>query len=191
MKKWTLIMLLLSVLFACKDNSKTVEKAVEKTNSAAVVSDSAAIAENLHNFFKWYNAFETDSTKNINFLDEKGKHLKINELALKNFLSTFNKSGFVTEEFIANEFDFYKKCEVLWQKEIKGDVPSCLDSNRYYCAQDGEIEFWTMSPVRIKDLGNNRVLATLFSKEKDNTFERSYELKNEQGKWLLTKIACE
>ena len=95
------------------------------------------------------------------------------------------------ESFITGEFEYYEKCEKLWQNEEIGDVPSGMDVDKILCAQDGDITFWTKSPVRIVNTDGTHAKATLYASDANGDLERSYELKKENGKWLLSKIVCD
>ncbi len=134
---------------------------------------------------------QRDTTKPFDITDDTGKHLKINEKALKAYLGEFQKSGFVTESFIAGEFDFYQKCAKLWQNEDIGDVPSGMDADKMLCAQDGDIQMWTKSPVRVVKINDIQAKATLYASDAGGDFERHFELTKENGKWLLSKVECD
>ena len=191
MKQLAFLLLLSTLIFACKENPKQVEKVNIEALKKVAFSDSAVIAETIHGFYKWYDAFDKDTTRNTNFTEVKGKHLKINELALKKYLGEFNKSGVVSEEFITNEYSFYKKCEVLWLTEDKDDVPSGMDANKFFCGQDWEFEEFTTAPVTSTITGDRAKATMLFKPKSGNGASRSFELKKENGKWLLAKVECD
>jgi Protein of unknown function (DUF3828) len=188
MKNLVIIVLTIFLFFACTETPKNTTN-IGTPN--AVVSDSAAIANTIHSFYKWYNVFLMDTTKSKNFVDDTGRYYRLDQMKLKKYFSYFQENGFVSEAFIQNEYDFYQKCSELWLHESVGDVPSGMDADKYFCAQDWEIEFWTNAPVRIRKLDENRVGATLYSVDKNVPMERNFELKKENGKWLLTKIECD
>ncbi len=174
-------------LVACADKSKTT---TEKT-SPSVSSDSTEIAATIHSFFTWYDAFQRDTAHTFDITEISGKQLKINEKALKTYLGKIQKSGFVSESFIAGEFDFYKKCEKLWQNEEIDDVHSGMDADKMLCAQDWDINLWTKSPVRVVKINDAQAKATLYASNANGDFERHFELTKEKGKWLLSKIECD
>lgn len=175
------------LFMACAENSP---KAAEKM-PPSVSNDTTDIAATIHGFFVWYDKFQNDTTRHIDFMDDSGKHLKINETALKTYLGEFQKSGFVSESFIVGEFDFYQKCAKLWQNEEKDGIPSGMDADKIFCAQDWDIDVWTKSPVRIVKTDDTHAKATLYGTWNTDKFERQYELVKENGKWLLTKIECD
>ncbi|MDX2247890.1 MAG: DUF3828 domain-containing protein [Bacteroidia bacterium] len=187
MKNGVLFYLLVFMFFACK-NADQNDTAHE---GQVVTADSAAIADAIHGFFHWYDTFLMDTTVRIEFTDASGEHLKLDQANLESYYSHFRNSGFVSDEFIANEYAFFKKCEQLWQNEAVDDIPSCLDADKYFCAQDWEINFWTQSPVRIQSLGDNKVYATLYGSDSAGSIERSFELKKENEKWVLLKVECD
>ncbi|WP_185731243.1 DUF3828 domain-containing protein [Larkinella rosea] len=185
MKSLYLFFLALAVFCACQQRSSTNTAATE------TASDSAAIADAVHGFYRWYTAFSQDTTHRIDFTDDRGKHLKLIQPKLDRYLAHFKGSGFVSDEFVAAELAFYRQCSQLWLKEAVDDVPSCLDADRYFCAQDWEPAFWTTSPVRFRKVGDDRVMATLVGKSFDSPMERNISLKKENGKWLITSIECD
>ena len=170
-----------SFFFACGGPSTGTDS---PTGAAA---DSASIAGVIHRFYTWYDAFLKDEARDVNFTTDDGQHLKLDTAVLKGYYENFRNTGLVSEEFIQGEYAFFKKCEQLWQNEPLDEVPSCLDGDKYFCAQDWETSFWTQSPVRIQSTGENRVTATLY----DTEMERSFELVKENGKWLLAKVECD
>ena len=181
----------LAVCFLILTNCTDKTKAATEKMPPSVSNDSTEIAATIHGFFMWYDAMQRDTTHPFDITDDSGKHLKINEPALKKYLGEFMKSGFVTESFIVGEFDFYKKCEKLWQNEEIGDVPSGMDADKMLCAQDGDIAMWTKSPVRVVKKDDTHAKATLYAKDENGEFERFYELTKENGKWLLSKVECD
>ena len=189
MKKTILFSLPIILFVACTEVPKNAPATNTTTSSA--LSDSAAIADVIHGFYKWYNTFTMDSTKSIDITNDKGKHLTLDMPKLEKHLAEFKATGFVSAEFVENDIAFYKKCEKIWQSEEIGDVPSGMDADKYFCAQDWDIDFWVKSPVRIKPIGTDRMAATLFGTEGGTPREQNFELKKENGKWLLSKIECD
>ena len=185
MKNLTLFCALLLMLFSCKESPKSTPSV------QTPVSDSTAVADVIHGFYKWYYVFVQDTTKHISFLNSSGEHFKLNVPRMDKHFANFSESGFISPAFIKNEYAFYKRCEQLWQNEPTDDVPSGMDADKYYCAQDWEVEFWQNAPVRIKIIGNDSIFATLYDSNPKYQLERNFELKKENGKWLLTKIECD
>lgn len=148
-----------------------------------------ACEQTIHGFYTWYDAFRKDDSRNLNFTDDKGKHLKLDAAKLDTYLGHFMASGFVGTGFIEGRKTFYKNCEKLWQNEPKDEPPSCLDYDPIFCAQDWDLDFWTKAPVFI-DLYGDTVAATLRSTVTDNPQEHDFDLVLENGKWVLLKIEC-
>lgn len=188
MKNLTFIFFALFLFFACTEAPKNAPIS-EATKE--VVSDSMAITNTIHGFYKWYNIFSMDTTKRGDFADQSGKYIRLNEPKMKKYFSYFQETGFVSTTFIENEYAFYKKCEAIWKTEEVGDVPTGMDADKYYCAQDWDNEFWTNAPVRIKMVSPDSAFATLYSTDKNVQLERNFELKKEKDKWLLAKIECD
>ncbi|MBI5915902.1 MAG: DUF3828 domain-containing protein [Bacteroidetes bacterium] len=158
----------------------------ESIATAAARKESEAV---IHGFYTWYGTFSQTEEAEFNFLDDKGQHLKLDLVKLEAYLGRIKASGFVGNAFIEGRKAFYKNCEKLWQNEPKDEPPSCLDHDPYFCAQDWELDFWTKSPVFI-DLAGERVSATMRGTEGGSPQEHDFELVQENGKWVLAKIAC-
>lgn len=159
--------------------------------SDAAAADSTAIAATIHGFYGWYNGFASDTTQAYDFTDASGQHLRLKPDVLEKYLGEFRKSGFVSEEFIANEQKFYAACEKLWQNEAVDDVPSGMDADKMFCAQDWEFAEFTTAPVSSRVNADKATASIMFSPNSPNGESRSFELKKENGKWLLTKVICD
>lgn len=173
-------------LSACHHSNAT-----DDTSASTVERDSVAVARVIHDFYKWYDHFITNDAINFNITNDEGEHLTLNQKALDAYLATIKKSGFVNDTFIQGEYAYYKKCEQLWQNEDKGDVPSGMDADKYFCAQDYDITFYTEAPVRIQSLGANQIAATMYQNDTEYPMERHFELQKENGKWYISKIECD
>ncbi len=185
-------------LFSCQEAPKKTSPSTTDTDERKELdnllqndADLIAISGVLHGFYAWYDAFQRDETRNIIFTSDKGKHLTLDQARLDQYFANLKAGGFISDDFIENEKVILKKCEKLWQNEDKEDVPSCLDADRYFCAQDWDIEFWTKAPVSAEGLGTDNVEATMSGSEGGGPREQKFELKKENGKWMITKIECD
>ena len=184
MKNFFLFCFALSTLMSCNEAPKSAPVA------SNAVSDSTAIAFAVHGFYQWYNTFYKDNAKNVDFTDDKGKHLKLNQTKLEAYYAHFKASGTVSSDFVTKELAYYKNCETLWQTEEKGDQASCFEADRYYCSQDEpDAEFYTKAPISIKSITNNTASASFAGTAEGNP-SISFELVKEGGNWLVSKIEC-
>lgn len=183
-KQLCLVFLLLSLL-ACRQNTSP-----KNTGATQNDADLAAITNTIHDFYQWYDAFARDTSRDINFLDLRGKYAKLDRLKVDQYFNNLKASGFISDEYIAHEKDFLNKCEPLWQSEDKDTPLTGLDYNRIFCAQDWDLGFWTKAPVSVQGLGAESVTATLSGTEAGTPREQQLELKLENGKWLITRIIC-
>ncbi len=189
MKNLILICFLLTGILACNNapsNSEPTDNGGSQDHP-----DLVAINDVIHGFYAWYDVFQKDETRNLNFTTEKGGHLALDLPKLDQFYANLRASGFISDEFIDNDRAVLKKCETLWQNEELGDVPSCLDADRFFCAQDWDLEFWTKAPIAADGLDTDRSTATMSGTEGESAREQKFELKKENGKWLITRIYCE
>ena len=187
MKNYIQIFALALLFAACAEAPKNTSE----TSAASVSADSAMVAQVIHGFYTWYDAISINDAEWSNFTDNSGKHLKLDTTKFNTFLNHLKSSGFVSQSFLDQEKAFYKKCELLWQNEPVDEVPSGMDADKYFCAQDWEINFWVNSPVRIKPLGQYKLAATMYGDEGGSPREHNFELVKENGKWLLSSIECD
>jgi Protein of unknown function (DUF3828) len=194
MKKVTLICLVLTSFFACKDAPKnTINTPTDKMaevpadkGGAQNNTDSVAITDVVHNFYKWYEAFANDDKRRIDYLNSKGKATKLDNTKLTTYHAELMKSGFISKVYIDNDVAYLKKYEAEWtkNKENNNDGPlSGLDFDRVFCGQDWDIKAYTTGAVKAEGLGTNQVKATVEGSK--------IELVKENGKWLIAKIVCE
>lgn len=187
MKTVCLFAALVFALMACGDASTSSAPIAEKTPATVVSTtvDSTAAAAALHRFFAWYNTNQETLNKYA-ITNDKGKHLQLDEKQLAAYLAEFKKSGVVSDEFVADETKFYQACAKLWQNENIDDVPSGMDADRMYCAQDYVGDYAT-APVKVV-VNGDRATATLMPGE---DMKVDFELKKENGQWLLAKTKCD
>lgn len=196
MKKLIFLSLLILVVMACNNSPKSENITVSDGTTNNDISgqnsiELSNITKTIHDFYKWYDAFQMDQTRNIGITDDSGKHLVLDTTKMTQYFANIKASGFISDEFISTEKVLLKKCEAAWQNEEKGDVPSCMDGDRFFCAQDWDINFWTQAPVNLEQLGTDHVKATLSGTEGGTSREQQLELKKENGKWLITSIYCD
>ncbi len=174
---------LFSFLLSCGNKSQT-----NQNPTPPPAPDSAAVADVIHGFYQWYGAFIENGGGKSGFTKEENGHLTLDSVAFEGYFARFKETGFISDEFVQNEWKFFKKCATFWQNESLDEIQTCLDADKYFCAQDWDIQLWTTTPVRINPLGDNRMAATISLGESE---ERHFELKKESDKWLLTKIECD
>ena len=166
-------------LTSCEDTGHTVKNASE--------ADSTAIANTVHGFYAWY-AKHKDLEK-MDFTDTTEAHLKLDEEKFDNYLNAFERSEFVSDEYIEGERVYFARCETIWQTEEKGDLPAGFDANRVYCAQDDvHNELLTSVGVSSK-IHSNTVKSEVYASAQIANI--TFNLKKEKDRWLITKILCD
>ena len=191
MKQTIVAILCTACLFiACQNTETANNTAVTETKvvASSSISDSSAIADALHGFFTWYDANEERVGK-IDYINDKGKHLTLDEKKLQVYLAELKKSGFVSDEFIADEIKFYQACAKAWQHETTDEVNTGLDADRYHCAQDFVAPYNTAVVTSI--IKGDRAHATLTLSEGGSKTDIEFEMKKENDHWLLAKIGCD
>lgn len=189
MKNLILIFLLLGFVTRCKKAPQKITSEIPEVVKPQDHPDLVAATDVLHGFYQWYNVFQKNN--NINFINDKGKHLKLDLPKLDAYLAHFNNSGYVSSSFITNEKAYYKRCETFWQKEGKEGPPMGLDADKYFCAQDWDINFWTTAPVSAEGLGSNNIKATMSGTEGGAPRNQKFDLVKENGKWVIANIDCQ
>lgn len=175
-------------LAACGGSDKKTDKT---TNQPVINVDSAGIAETLHSFFKWYGETGEQLITRINFVNESGPHPVLDEAKLAQYLAEYKKSGTVSDKFVENETKYYQACAGLWKSENSGELISGFDADRAYCQQDGDVTEFLKAPVSAKVSGDYALAQLLLDPNGPNGGPRSFEMRKENGKWLLAKYDCE
>jgi hypothetical protein len=175
--------LIFSILFlemaACQNTGESAAASKE-----GIKTDSLAIADALHGFFKWYED-NNERLGTIRFVDNTGVHLKLDEAKLDEYLAEFEKSGFVSNGFIEDEKKFYRTCSAFWATEPIDEVPTGLGADRYYCAQDFVAPYSTGAGTSM--VQGDRADAVLAL---DETSKFNFGMVRKNGRWLLDKTGC-
>jgi hypothetical protein len=167
-----------------KNEPASTPKKADIVTATVKNTDQNDITNTLHDFFAWYERVNEKLSRD--FMYEKNKHLVLDEAKMKAYFAEFKQSGFVSDEFIADEIQFYKACAKIWQTELVGDVPTGLEADRYFCAQDF-VDAYHKAPVTATIIGD-RAKAVLVVAA-DNKL--SFDMKKENNKWLLAKVNCD
>ena len=194
MKNSILFFALLLCLVACKESPKQVTTTETPTTQPQPANaggsqndaDLKAITDVVHNFYKWYESFQSDEKRQIDFLDSKSKVTKLIPAKVAAFHAELMKSGFLSQAYIDNDMAYLKKYEAEWlkNKENNNDGPlSGLDYDRVICGQDGDLKAFQTKSLKVEGLGTNQVKAAIEASK--------LELVKENGKWLISKIICE
>ncbi len=180
MKRRIFSIFMMTLLYGTACNN-TPEQAADATKECETL---------IHGFYTWYDAFQVDTLRSVNFTKDDGEHLTLDAAKLDVYLAHFKESGFVSDGFVQTQKNLYQKCEKLWQNEQSGDVPSCLDADLYFCAQDWDIEFWTKAAVSV-DFSGDKATALMKGTEGGGPREQHFQLVKEDGKWKIEHIECD
>jgi hypothetical protein len=183
--KFIYVLLTALVFAACGEN------APQKASEPAVNADSLSMVMTLRTFYKWYGETGEQLITKINFADEKGPHPVLNEQLLADYLAEFVKSGAVSTAFVEDETKFYRACAELWKTENSGEVISGWSLDRYYCQQDGDVTEFLTAPIGYKMMGDRATVQLLLKPDGPNQGPRNFEMKKENGQWLIAKIGCD
>ena len=176
------------MLLSCQNNTAT--KTAETKTVVSTISDSAAISESLRGFYTWYDA-NSQRIGAINFTNEKGTHTTLDEKQLQLYLTEIKKSGLVSDELIENETKFFHACAKLWQTEPSNEPNSGLEADRFLCAQDYIAPYNTGVVSSIINGDRAQSILTLKGSMPGETSSFNFEMKKENGKWLLAKLGCD
>ena len=178
----------LCLFAACQNNTTT--KAAETKTLVSTVSDSAAISESLRAFYTWYDA-NSQRLGAINFTNNKSAHTSLDENQLQLYLAEIKKSGLVSDELIADETKFFHACAKLWQNEPSDEPNSGLEADRFLCAQDYIAPYNTGVVSSVINGDRAQSTLTLKGSMPGETNNFNFEMKKENGKWLLAKLGCD
>ncbi|MCU0346288.1 MAG: copper resistance protein NlpE N-terminal domain-containing protein [Saprospiraceae bacterium] len=182
-------------LFSCKNTTTTEAGAATEEVSAENGSDNdpdlLAITDVIHGFYKWYET-NANALANINYV-KGGKSSTLDNAKLDAYYASLKQSGFISQAYIDEDRAYLKNLEATaWKNENVNEEPlTGLDYDRFFCAQDYEIAFWTTAPVYVDGLGTDKVKANLTGLEGGSERTQNFELVKENGKWLISKIICD
>lgn len=129
---------------------------------------------------------------NINYI-KAGKSTTLDPVQLDAYYDLLKKSSFVSQSYIDSDRAYLKNLEATaWKNENVEEGPlTGLDFDRFFCAQDYDMAFWTTAPVSVEGLGSAKVMAIMSGTEGGSPREQRFEMVKDNGKWLIAKIVCE
>lgn len=174
-----------SINISCK-NSPIVEK-----QDSSRAQDSTEIANTIHQFYQWHHSKSTDTINDYNFVDDSGERYRLIQDLFQLYLDKLYSSGYLSRSFIQNEKNFYLECEKLWQREIVGEVPSCMDGDHFFCAQEWDLDYWIQTAITLDYLESDSAAVRMKGTSFDLPIERKFTLIREDGSWKLAHIECD
>ncbi len=197
MKNLLFLGVALALIAACQSspattNSTTAAPATKPTFDST--AEKAAVTAAVRGFFTWYSQFMQTPDMNgnkYNFVNYTTPHPQLMPAVLDAYLQAFVSGGFVGQEFVKRQKAFYQKASLLWPKEEKGDIPSGMDADPFFCAQDDVTEYYLKAPVEVQFTAPDQATAIL------NVTDPTMELKlkvfvtKENGKWLYAATECD
>lgn len=187
MNKFLFIIALSALLAAC---GQTAKSSVEQ-HKVSVNADSLGMADAIHTFFKWYGENQEQLNQKMDFINTTGKHATLDLSLLARYLGEYSKSGAICSEFIQNETVFYRACSLAWANEDPKDMLTGFEADRYYCSQDEDASEFLSAAISSQITGDRATVQLLLKPDGPNGGPRSFEMKKENGKWLLSKNLCE
>jgi hypothetical protein len=175
-----------------KDSSDTdapTSKDTPKVANTGAADDATSISGCITGFYRWY-ARNGDSLNGIDFIDERGSHLKLDTVRLQNYFDFLKTSGFVSDELLENEKRFYRACAAEWLNEQKDEVPSGLAADRFYCAQDYVAPYDSGRVSSVVSGDRAKAVLTLAGQMGENPSFK-YDMKRESGRWLIARLGCD
>ncbi len=177
----------LSTFIACQSGDK---KTNTTSTTTSVAQDSIAINNVIHGYFKWYNDFSaTPNSAMDDFLNvDKNKKITLNPEGLEKYLAKYTSTGWLSKKWVDAERAYITSCARQWtttEESLEG-----FDSDRCYCAQDGDFSEFATAPVSVTVVEHKATALIQFKPGSNNGENRKYELEKEAGKWLITKFDC-
>lgn len=157
-------------------------------------AEKTAVTAAVRGFFDWYSKFmqtpDFQSDKYY-FVDYETPHPELKPAVLDAYLQAFVKGGFAGQAFVRRQKAFYQKAAVLWQKEEQGDIPSGMDADPFFCAQDDVAEYYLKAPVQVRFTGPDQATATLDLTDPTMGMKLVVFVQKENGKWLYVGTECD
>ncbi len=195
--KYLLSAALALVLWSACQNTPATTTTTAATPPAPAfdsLAEKAAVTAAVRGFFDWYSKYmQTPDFGNekYNFVDYETPHPALKPAALEAYLGQFVKGGFVGQAFVQRQKAFYQKAAVLWQKEEKGDIPSGMDADPFFCAQDDVAEYYKKATVDVQFTAPDKATATLDLTDPTMMYKLPVYLQKENGKWLYVATQCD
>ncbi len=188
MKNLVFSAVFISLLVACAGGNKNAE--ISKTAASKIDLDSVGMAETIHAFYKWYGEAGKELTTKTSFVNTEAKYPRLDLGLLGTHLGEFSKSGAVCTEFIQNETVFYRACGLAWTEQKVGDVLTGFEVDRYYCQNDENAAEFLTAGITYKMEDEYAVVQLMLDPKGPNGGPRDFEMKKQNGKWLLSKFLC-
>ncbi len=157
-------------------------------------TEKAAVTAAVRGFFNWYSQYMRTpafSDEKFEFVDYNTPHPALKPAALDAYLQEFVQGGYAGQGFVQRQKAFYQKAAILWQKEEKGDIPSGMDADPYFCAQDDVAEYYLKAPVQVQFTDSEHATATLDVTDPTMQLKLVVFLQKEHGKWLYVHTECD
>jgi hypothetical protein len=182
----------LIVLSAACANRKETGTIESHTSQAIQVSDSSAVAQTVVEFLKWYRDHikQLDQIPLVNQTNQGDttQHYSVNMPGTQNYLKAFKQSGYVSDQYIQNWQEYFKKSEQAFKAFPQNEgPPQGFDYDFVFNSQDYEEELTQMDKLTIKPLTINSPKSTLLVQ-----FPTGHQLKfwltKQEDKWVIDQI---
>lgn len=184
------------IIVSCKQiiNSSKKEMVVSKLDTMVNNSKTAPLKVNnnpqitlIRNFLKWYqlNYIEINSISLVDLKEDSlAAQYEINLKNIERYLDIFKKSGYVSEVYINNMRDYFKKAnENLLKTKQNDGPPEGFESDLVLFTQEPEDILKHLNSIKIEQISINK--CKVHSLASDLIFT----LKFQNGNFLIDKIA--
>lgn len=194
------IIIISTVLMAVSCDSNTKDTQGQLNRVGIEKTDSVAPVKVIFSFLKWYNDNHLNLTDNLvlnSWGSEKWdstKYYAVNFPETEKYLSTLKSTGFISETYISQWRNYFKKCEEEFIKNPEKDgPPSGFDydfifhsqMSPYYSNLKQDEDSLTQSSVISKRIQNSKAKITIVFPSKDK-YEFQLTLVNDN--WLIDDI---
>ncbi len=196
MKYFLFIFLATFTLLSCKNtptpDAGAATEEVSQDNGSDNDPDLLAITDVIHNFYKWFNT-NGATMQEIDYV-KPGRSTTLDMERLAAYHAQLKQSNCISQAYIDGDLAYLKNLEATaWKTEDVRETPlTGLDSERLFCAQDWDINYWMTAPVYVEGLGlgAEKAIAKLSGDEGGSPRVQDFEVVKENGKWLISKIIC-
>jgi hypothetical protein len=195
MKRYILVFFF-SIMIACSSNNNSRQQADNTNKKTTTKADSYQQQPEITvlEFLKWYRANMAALGKikmvnnNGNATYDSTKFYSVNFEGTEKYLMGLKQSGFISEIYINQWRQYFKKCDAAFKKEPQNDGPPAgFDFDFVMCSQDFDEDLAHLEKAKIinEQINNNKSILTIVF---PTTLKLRYWLTSDKGKWLIDNI---
>ena len=191
--KQSLFAAALLFLLSCNNGRNSdIKNAVDSAAVIAQPVQNSDAANAAINFLKWYKQHRDTITKiemvnNVTYGEnEKGKPYSVNFGKAQEYLSALRASGYISDKYMSNQMDYYKKCDKYFKENPElGGPPVGFDFDLVLWTQEIESTLAAIDTAKVMEqvTGSDTAAVTL-----DVMMQLKFRMSKAGGKRLIDNI---